>query len=91
MKTLETYLKESHTTLTELEEKVLMIMLNDGYYFDNYGYDDSGFLTYGLDGKRERGALSSLVKKGIIEVDRFDGEEYINTNYDLYTWYKERA
>ena len=70
-------MKKFNGTLTELEKKVLKDGLLEGYIYDGY-YDESeeeNFLCYGFEGKRERGAASSLVKKGIIRTaDTNDGE-----------------
>ena len=62
--------------LTDLEKQVLKTGLDDGYiYDDGYNPDDkSHFLTYGFSGKKERGAASSLVKKGILEILNFPGD-----------------
>ena len=89
MKKLEQYLKENQITLTQLEEEVLITMLNEGYYFDD---GNESFLCYGIDGKRERGATVSLIKKGVIRVSRdIHDDIYIYANYDMHNWYHERA
>lgn len=66
--------------LTELEKKVLREMLSYGYAFDQ---GNEKFLCYGVEGKKERGVIPSLIKKRIINVyTRYDethidvGDEY---------------
>lgn len=67
--------------LTELEKRVLRDMFNDGFAFDDL--DDSDFITWGVTGKEERGALSSLEKKGIVNIvrDGKDTQVYCSQNY----------
>lgn len=65
--------------LTELEKKVLKGALSEGYIYDAT-YDDNDkthFLCWGFEGKEERGAASSLVKKEIISVDYVDDDTYV--------------
>ena len=55
-------------TVTQLERKILVQILNSEYSADGFGlcgyiYHDSN------DMKKTRGALSSLIKKGIIGID----------------------
>lgn len=66
--------------LTTLEKAVLKSGLMDGYIYDGGAYDpnrERNFLTWGFVGKQERGAASSLVQKGILYVDHYDGETYV--------------
>ena len=60
--------------LTELEKQVLRDALADGFAFDDI---DDPFITWGIEGKRERGAVASLIKKGIIEVEECDGDVWV--------------
>lgn len=54
-----------NTNLTELEKRVLRDALAEGFAFDDI---EDTFLTWGpIYGKQERGAVASLIKKGIIE------------------------
>lgn len=79
---------EQNITLTELEQKVLRWCINEGFFYDYYRAEDldkqhSYFLAYEVEGRKERGALSSLVKKGILNVyhDEYDGDcVYSNKN-----------
>lgn len=52
---------------TELEKNTLKYLIEDGYAEDDM---DCNFISYsdGI-GKKERGALASLVKKGVVTVD----------------------
>ena len=62
--------------LTDLEKKVLRDCLDEGYAFDDI---NDSFVTWGpIYGKQERGAASSLVKKGVLNIDEWDGDIYIN-------------
>lgn len=65
--------------LTDLEKRVLKEALHEGYIYDST-YDENDkyhFLCWGFTGKSERGAASSLEKKGIISVDKEDGDTYV--------------
>ena len=63
--------------LTELEKKTLINAIEEGYFYDDL---DDKFICWGFDGKRERGAASSLVKKGLITIDYEDGDTYVWSN-----------
>ncbi len=65
--------------LTELEKETLKDALYEGYIYDaTYDKDaKSNFLCWGFSGSRERGAVASLVKKGIISIDYIDGDTYV--------------
>ena len=56
---------------TELEKSVLLDMFYEGFATDNIEDD---FMSWGVDGKQERGALASLVKKGVVCVEQ-DGRD----------------
>lgn len=60
--------------LTELEKKVLKEMIDEGYFYDDL---DDRFICWGIDGKKERGAISSLIKKKIILIDNDDLDTYV--------------
>lgn len=65
--------------LTELEKEVLKSALYEGYIYDAT-YDENEkthFLCWGFEGSRERGAVASLVKKGIISIDEMDDDTYV--------------
>lgn len=64
-------------TLTDLEKTVITNMFNEGYAFDNL---NDRFMSWGVDGKQERGALASLVKKGIVWVEP-DKSVYLDNGY----------
>lgn len=67
------------TRLTELEKKVLREALSEGYIYDST-YDEtakSHFLCWGFEGKQERGAVASLVKKGILNIFNEDDDTYV--------------
>jgi predicted DNA binding protein len=69
----------TNLNLTELEKATLKNALHEGYIYDGT-YDENAkyhFLCWGFEGKQERGAAASLVKKGIIDVDYIDGETYV--------------
>lgn len=69
----------TNLNLTELEKETLKSALQEGYIYDGT-YDEDAkyhFLCWGFEGKRERGAAASLEKKGIIDVDREDGDTYV--------------
>lgn len=69
-------------TLTILEKRVLKSALNEGYIYDGT-YDEeatSHFLCWGFSGKQDRGAVSSLIKKGIISVYKEDDNTYVYLN-----------
>lgn len=70
-------------TLTDLEKSVLRSMFSDGFGFDDL---HDSFVTWGpMEGKRERGAISSLEQKGVIEVAK-DGKDiwFSTKNYDKF-------
>lgn len=59
-------------TLTDLEKSVLRDMFRDGFAFDDL---NGSFITWGpIQGKRERGAVSSLEQKRVIVVEK-DGKD----------------
>ena len=58
--------KNTLANLTDLEKQVIITMFDDGFAFDDL---NENFMTWGVDGKRERGALASLVKKGVVTVE----------------------
>lgn len=63
--------------LTSLEEKVLKNAIAEGFFYDDL---DDKFICWGFYGKRERGAASSLVQKGLITVSYADGDTIVTTN-----------
>lgn len=66
---------ETEVHLTELEKATLRQCFSYGFAFDD---TDSPFLCWGVEGKKERGALTSLNKKGIVSVYVDDGDTYVN-------------
>lgn len=61
-------------TLTDLEKSVLRGMFNDGFAFDDL---NETFITWGpIEGKRERGAQSSLEQKRVIRFVK-DGKDIL--------------
>ena len=83
------YLNDANVTLTTLEVKTLECILSQGsFYEESSDYEDidkmkSCFFGWEIDEselKGCRGALASLVKKGIIQVFDDDGVGYM-TNY----------
>lgn len=60
--------------LTELEKATLRQCFSYGFAFDD---TDSNFLCWGVEGKKERGALTSLNKKGVVSVFVEDGDTYV--------------
>lgn len=61
---------------TDLEKSVMNDIISDGFFYDDI---DDNFVGYAGNylGKQERGALASLVKKGVIVTDREDGFTYV--------------
>lgn len=61
---------------TDLEKSVMSDIICDGFFYDDL---DDNFVGYAGDdlGKQERGALASLVKKGVVVTDREDGFTYV--------------
>lgn len=61
---------------TDLEKSVMNDIISDGFFYDDL---DDNFVGYAGDdlGKQERGALASLVKKGVVVTDREDGYTYV--------------
>lgn len=60
--------------LTDLEKEVLIGIFYEGYALDDL--DGSNFMTWsGETGKKERGALGSLCKKGVLEKTDFKGKD----------------
>lgn len=60
-------------SLTDLEKEVLDGIFDEGYALDNI---DGDFMTWcGETGRRERGALGSLCKKGVLEKTDFGGSD----------------
>lgn len=59
--------------LTELEKEIIIQIFEEGYATDDY---DDNFMTWcGETGRKERGALGSLCKKGVLRKTDFDGED----------------
>lgn len=61
---------------TDLEKSVMSDLIYAGYFWDDL---DDNFVGYaGNDlGKQERGALASLVKKGVVVTEKEDGDVYV--------------
>lgn len=83
------YLNDANVTLTKLEVKTLECILSQGsFYEETADYNDIdkmkscffGWEIYENEVKGCRGALASLVKKGIISIFEDDGVGYV-TNY----------
>ena len=74
--------------VTELEKQVLEALAGNTYA--ELGYSDVGFPELregtGKDNKVLRGVVSSLVKKGLVEVDEREDEGYGN-NTDMHIIY----
>lgn len=68
---------ETLASLTDLEKIVINNMFVEGFATDD---PDNRFMSYGVDGKQERGALASLVKKGIVWVEP-DKSVYLDNGY----------
>ena len=67
---------------TELEKAVIYDGLLNGFIYDGT-YDpneESHFLCWGFEGKRERGAAASLVKKGVLTIFEDGGDTYVYIN-----------
>lgn len=61
---------------TDLEKSVMNDIISDGFFYDDLDDNFVGYAGNNL-GKQERGALASLVKKGVIVTDREDGFTYV--------------
>ena len=61
---------------TDLEKSVMSDIICEGFFYDDL---DDNFVGYAgiTTGKQKRGALASLVKKGVIVTDREDGFTYV--------------
>ena len=72
--------KKTLAGLTKLEKTVIWNMFEEGFACDDY---ESNFMSWGVDGKEERGALASLVKKGVVcvEIDGHDRPVYLANGY----------
>ena len=57
--------------LTELEKEVIFNIFHEGYALDDL--DDNFMIWCGETGRKERGALGSLCKKGIFRKTDFNG------------------
>lgn len=90
MKLSERLLKDANIKITPLEKRCLEEILSQGSFFEEDGgndQDERGFIGYGIDEtevKGCRGALASLVKKGVIQiVDVQDDWPLVFTRYGL--------
>ena len=63
---------ETLANLTELEKTIIVNMFEEGFATDN---PNDNFMSWGVDGKEERGALASLVKKGIVTVENWGSDK----------------
>lgn len=74
---------KQYPTLTELEKEVLVDALDEGYAYD---CGNKKFLCWGFSEsylrKGARGAVSSLVKKGVIDIFKDGGDTYVNCGKD---------
>lgn len=61
---------------TDLEKSVMNDIISDGFFYDDLDDNFVGYAGNNL-GKQERGALASLVKKGVIVTDREDEFTYV--------------
>lgn len=69
---------------TELEKETIRQGLDMGFAYDMPNNKlPKPFLCWGFDGKRERGAVSSLVKKGVLEVTPDEKEIVVYSNYTI--------
>lgn len=83
------YLNESNVTLTKLEVETLECILAQGSFYEESQYEEIekmkscffGWEIYEKELKGCRGALASLVKKGIIMVWEDSGDVGYNTKY----------
>ena len=65
--------EETLANLTNIEKQVICDMFEEGFALDDL---NDSFMSWGVDGKQERGALASLVKKGVVCVDPEDEDGY---------------
>jgi len=68
--------QETLANLTTLEKTIINNMFEEGFATDN---PNDTFMSWGVAGKQERGALASLVKKGVMTVS--DGEVWLTDDY----------
>lgn len=68
--------QETLANLTTLEKTIINNMFEEGFATDN---PNDTFMSWGVEGKQERGALASLVKKGVMTVS--DGEVWLTDDY----------
>lgn len=61
---------------TDLEKSVMSDIIFEGFFYDDLDDNFVGYTGAGL-GKQERGALASLIKKGVIVTDKEDGCTYV--------------
>lgn len=75
---------EKKVVLTDLERAVIRDCLSYGFAYDNDVDERGSFVCWGIDGRRERGALVSLHKKGVLSVfrDKQDGDTYVYAGKD---------
>lgn len=59
---------------TDLEKSLMSDIISDGFFYDDLDDNFVGFAGDGL-GKQERGALASLVKKGVVVTNKSDKEK----------------
>ena len=74
-------MKEQLKKLTPSERVLLWNMFDEGFATDDW---DNDFMSWGVSGRKERGVLSSLVKKGIVNVgiDGNDRPVYLCQGYN---------
>lgn len=72
---------KNELTFTELEKAVMSDIICDGFFYDDL---DNTFVGYAGDGfgKQERGALASLVKKGVISILKLGRDSYVYLTKD---------
>lgn len=61
---------------TDLEKSVMSDLISDGFFYDDLNDNFVGYAGNDL-GKQERGALASLVKKGVVITDKEDEFTYV--------------
>lgn len=71
--------QETLANLTDLERTIIINMFEEGFATDN---PNDRFMSWGVDGKAERGALASLVKKGIVTVEDWGDDKPVFLTQD---------
>lgn len=77
--------KRVYPSLTDLEKEVIRGCLAQGFAYDWETDRPHAFICWGVTGKRERGALASLEKKGVfnIEVEGKDTQVFAGSDWTV--------